>query len=127
LIRRGTGQLYLAFHLDPIYQVHWNNQVDPISYELKLPDGMTADHPTGVGPMVKQPADSDPREFLIEISGETRPSAPLELTVKYYACDDAETFCLPITQHYQIHLQADPELGWRLRSGPNVTSGAGLR
>ena len=26
---------------------------------------------------------------------------------RYYACDDTQTFCIPATQTYRIHLQRD--------------------
>ena len=37
----GLGKLYLGFHLDPLYHVHWNNLVEPISFELELPENVT--------------------------------------------------------------------------------------
>lgn len=112
LLQEGRGKLYLAFHLDPIYQVHWNNQGPPISYELKLPSQVTAKQPSGAGPKVEAAADSDPREFLIDLQADQR-NQPIELTVKFMVCDDAETFCVPVTQTYSVLLEQDPELGWR--------------
>ena len=47
LLRRGAGKLYLGFHLDPIYAVHWNNLVDPLHFELELPG--TASPLSGTG------------------------------------------------------------------------------
>ena len=29
----------------------------------------------------------------------------------YYACDDANTFCIPVTQSYDVGLRVDPEAG----------------
>ena len=29
LLTRGEGKLYLGFFLDPLYHVHWNNDVEP--------------------------------------------------------------------------------------------------
>ena len=57
--------------------------------------------------VVKEPADADPREFLVDIRADDR-SQPLDLRVTYYACDDANTFCVPVTQRYVVHLDVDP-------------------
>ena len=27
VLEKGSGKLYLGFHLDPLYEVHWNNEV----------------------------------------------------------------------------------------------------
>ncbi|MDH3583666.1 MAG: hypothetical protein OER86_05575, partial [Phycisphaerae bacterium] len=34
LLSGGRGQLYLGFHLDPIYGVSWNNLVAPVKFQL---------------------------------------------------------------------------------------------
>ena len=33
----GSGQLYLGFFLDPLYKVHWNNEVAPVAYSIEVP------------------------------------------------------------------------------------------
>lgn len=108
--REGKGQLYLGFHLDPLYKVHWNNKVKPLSWTLSLPEKVKIDPVAGSAPEVEQPADSDPREFLLDIEAEQTDS-PVELTVKYFACDDADTFCVPVEQSYRIHLERDGDGG----------------
>jgi hypothetical protein len=35
----------------------------------------------------------------------------LDLEVFYFACDDALTFCIPVTQNYRIWLQQDMNHG----------------
>ena len=55
---------------------------------------------------MKQPADKDPREFLLDIAA-TGKNQPLKLTVRYFACDDADTFCIPVTQQYTVHLEPE--------------------
>jgi len=40
LLSSGKGQLYLGFHLDPIYRVHWNNLAAPIHVEIQSPEGV---------------------------------------------------------------------------------------
>ena len=120
----GSGKLYLGFFLDPLYKVHWNNQVKPMSFEIEAPAGLRFAKLTGNGPKVTQPADADPREFLLEYSGQSR--EPIKLTFKYFACDDAETFCKPMRQQYEIRLERDPDGGSR-RSPRRGQAGAGQR
>ena len=116
LLRRGAGKLYLGFRLDPMYAVHWNNLVDPLHFELKLPPG-TASPLSGTSAKVEVEADSDPREFLIDVDA-WQMEAPLQATVHYFACDDAETFCIPVTQQYWISLERDPDGGRRTGTFP---------
>lgn len=63
----GNGQMYIGSHLDPIYQVHWNNNSEPVTYQLKLPEGVTASPIQGKGVLPDVETDKDPREFLIDI------------------------------------------------------------
>ena len=121
-LKTGKGKLYLGFHMDPLYHVHWNNLAAPLRYELTAPDGLTVSPAKGEAPKVEEPSDSDPREFLIDIDrGEA--SGPLELTVTYFACNEKEGWCRPVTQRYTIALEHDPDGGWvskryRVRRGP---------
>ncbi len=116
----GGGKLYLGFSLDPLYQVHWNNKAAAIRYSIQSPPGVTVSPDSGEGPYVTVDADADPREFLATISG--RSDDPIKVTVKYFACDDAETFCIPVTQEYLVSLDRDPDGGNRRvprgRGGP---------
>jgi Ca2+-binding EF-hand superfamily protein len=119
----GSGQLYLGFFLDPLYEVHWNNQVAPVAYEIVAPEGVAVTPLKGTGPKVEEKADADPREFLVDLSGES--DEPIKLSVKYFACDDAETFCKPVTQHYLISLERDRDGGSRRGSGRRPSGLAG--
>ncbi len=119
----GEGKLYLGFFLDPLYEVHWNNQVAPVAYEINAPTGVEITPLKGNGPTVGEKADADPREFLVELSGESKD--PIKLTVKYFACDDAETFCKPVTQHYLVTLQRDRDGGSRRGGGRSPSGFAG--
>lgn len=103
----GEGKLYLGFHLDPLYAVHWNNRVKPLEFNLETAEGVRVTPSRGSSPKVKQPADKDPREFLLDITA-TGQGQPMRLTVRYFACDDADTFCIPVTQTYGVHLEPDP-------------------
>ena len=114
-LREGEGILYLGFHPDPLYHVHWNNLVDPVKYEITAPDGITVSPATGEGPKVEEPADIDPREFLVEIKKSGDSQEPLQLAVRYFACNDEEGWCVAISQEYSISLEPDRD-GGRTRS-----------
>ncbi|MCO6453849.1 MAG: hypothetical protein J5I93_00925 [Pirellulaceae bacterium] len=121
----GSGQLYLGFFLDPLYKVHWNNRAAPLEFEAEAPESIELTPASGQGPDVRQDADADPREFLLKVSG--RSEQPLRLTVKYFACDDAETFCKPVVQHYEITLRPDRDGGARRPGGMPAGRVAGGR
>ncbi len=109
-LTNGNGKLYLGFHLDPLYRVHWNNEAGPVKFELSAPPGVTVTPASGTGPDVAEPADSDPREFLVDVTA-TSVEEPLDLDVFYFACDDALTFCIPVNQSYRVYLQQDMNHG----------------
>ena len=110
LLATGSGSLYLGFHLDPLYRVHWNNEVDPLEFEVKGAEGVTITPAWGQGPRVTEPADADPREFLVEITAPNN-DVTLGITTRYFACDDDNTFCMPVTQSYRVRLEADRDGG----------------
>ncbi len=126
----GNGTMYLGFHLDPLYRVHWNNEAGPVKFELKAPPGVTVTLASGTGPDVEAPADADPREFLVDVTA-SNVDEPLELDVFYFACDDALTFCIPVNQSYRVYLQQDmnhgPSHAGRGSQGPGGPTGAGNR
>lgn len=107
----GGGKLYLGFFLDPLYKVHWNNEAPVLKYSIETPRGVTLSRSSGEGPKVAVKADADPREFLVDFSG--RSSEPLRISVSYFACDDAETFCRLVKQEYLVTLERDPDGGNR--------------
>ena len=77
LLRSGKGKLYLGFHLDPIYHVHWNNLAKPISWQATPSDAATVSPATGTGPKVDVEADTDPREFVVDVEAD-RNAGPIE-------------------------------------------------
>ena len=109
-LRTGQGTLYLGFHIDPFYRMHWNNEAPPLEYAITAPAGVQVTPAAETFAVVEEPADADPREFLVDIQADDR-SEPLDLRVTYYACDDANTFCVPVTQHYAVNLEVDPDAG----------------
>ena len=129
LFATGSGPMYLGFHLDPLYRVHWNNEVDPVEFTITAPPGVTVTPARGVGPDPDAPADADPREFIVEVESE-EPGGTLDLQVQYFACDDALTFCIPVRQNYQVHLARDQSHGWSIRTSadgiPQLGMGMGM-
>lgn len=106
LLKTGEGTLYLGLHLDRLYNVHWNNLVAPIEYELSAAEGTIISPRTGKGPKVEASTDIDPREFLVSVRG-GEAANPLRLIVRYYASNDEEGWCKLVTQSYGIHLERD--------------------
>jgi len=123
LMERGEGDLYLGFYLDPLYAVHWNNEMEPLRFELDSPSGISVVPQQAKAGGVSVPTDADPREFLVRVQW-TEVDAVLKVTVHYFACDDAETFCIPVTQQYRVALRRDRDGGRRRssRQGPPVRS-----
>jgi hypothetical protein len=115
LLQEGEGSLYVGFHLDPMYRVHWNNLADPVQVELAsqrpaiLPRKLT-------GPEVSAETDADPREFVVNVKFDGRPG-PLDLTVRYFACHDEAGWCKAVTQHYRVHFEYDEAQGEVFRCG----------
>jgi len=107
LLEEGRGTLYLGFHLDPLHEVHWNNRKLPLSFELGLPRGTSAEPSGGRATEIEADADADPREFLVRIEADDI-NAPIELTVNYVACDNTKDSCVPVSQRYRIRLEEDP-------------------
>lgn len=116
LLRSGNGKLYLGFHLDPIYHVHWNNLAKPLSFTIADAKGIKVTPATGTGPKVEQESDIDPREFIVDVDSEESADS-FELTVKYFACNDEQGFCIPVTQTYVVNLKQDRDGGQARRSG----------
>lgn len=110
MFQDGSGKLYLGFHLDPIHNVHWNNLVDPLKYDITVPDHTTINEARGIAPLIKQPSDTDPREFLIEVDN-WKSGDPLPIEVTYYACDEDDKWCKLVVQNYTITLDPDPYAG----------------
>jgi len=106
--------MYIGFHLDPLYRVHWNNEVDPVEFRITAPDGVSVTPAHGVAVDPEEPADADPREFLVDVDARD-PNQVMDLRVQYFACDDALTFCIPVRQDYKVHFAQDEHLGWSIR------------
>ena len=116
LFTTGKGTMYVGFHLDPLYRVHWNNEAPPMQFEITTADGTSITPSKVVGPSPEVAADADPREFLLEVDS-AEVGATVDLQVKYYACDDALTFCVPVTQDYTVTLARDSSHGASIQTG----------
>ncbi len=112
-LREGEGTLYVGFFPDPLYHVHWNNLVDPVKYQITAPEGITVSPARGEGPTVKEASDMDPREFLVDIKRSGDSQEPLQVAVRYFACNDEEGWCVAVSQEYAISLEPDPDGGRR--------------
>jgi hypothetical protein len=117
----GKGSVYLGFHLDPLYGVHWNNLVAPVEFEFFPPEGVIISPSKARGPKVKEEADADPREFLLVV-GRGQSEEPVRMAFRYFAC--TEKWCKPVTQEYLVHWEADPD-GGQARRSPRRPGGRG--
>lgn len=100
----GNYKMYLGFYPDPIHRVHWNNAAGPVKVDLQASEqsGLRAQSLTG--PVVQEAADVDPRMFLVDVDSKAS-SDPIQVKLHCVVCDDAETFCLPMTQEYEVFLK----------------------
>ena len=81
-----------------------------MQFEITAPDGVSITPSMVVGPDPEADADADPREFLLEVDAADA-GGTVDLQVKYFACDDALTFCVPVTQDYTVTLARDSSHG----------------
>lgn len=110
VLQNGKGEMYLGFFPDPIHGVHWNNLVDPLQYELTLPEGMQISPSKGSSPIVEQETDGDPREFKLQVRSLGK-AKTAELTFHYYACSETEGWCKLVSQRYRITFVRDQDGG----------------
>lgn len=110
VLESGEGQIYLGFHLDPLYHTHWNNLAEPLRFEMSGTEGVTITPANGQSAKVDQPTDKSPREFVVNVS-EATSEARLTLTAYYFACSEKPAFCKAITQEYEIHFERDAFAG----------------
>ena len=130
LLCTGEGKLYLAFLPDPIHGVHWNNRAPAMDVELTPPEGIEISPRKMKGPDVKEDADADPREFLVDVKLDDA-REPLGLKFRYFACTDE--WCRPVTQEYLITWNVNRDAGRVVsrrmdfnRSGPGRRRGGRL-
>ena len=126
LFQTGRGTMYLGFHLDPLYRVHWNNEAPALQYEITAAEGVSISPANGTGAHPEEKADADPREFLLEVDVD-KPGQDFNLMVRYYACDDALTFCVPVKQEYQVTLARDTSHDWSITTNADGTTNRGRR
>lgn len=118
LIDTGKGKLYVGFHLDPFYRVHWNKLNKPLRFEIKLPKGARFAKTSGEAQAIDAELDCDPREFMIEVENWPENKA-VTLTVSYAACSEKD--CHLVRQAYVLHRERDIDGG---RAGPAGFRGA---
>lgn len=111
-LQKGEGKLYLGLYLDPLYNVHWNNRAGRVAVSVSGPEGVTITPVSLQSAEVKEDADVDPRQFLVDIAG-AKAEQELTISVTYTVCDDRETFCKTLQQNYTVVLERDRDAGSR--------------
>ncbi len=109
LISTGAGELYLGFHLDPLYGAHWNNLTKPLTVQLDVPDTVQVDATHLEAPAVAAASDTDPREFVLQVLAWNK-NQRIRVTVTYYVCV-GESTCHRVQQHYEVRRKFDPDGG----------------
>jgi hypothetical protein len=117
LLNTGSGTLHLGFHIDPIHNVHWNNLAKPLEFELK---GGEFSPSKATAKKIDEEADADPREFLIQVKDT---NTPIEVTVRYFACDNDDAWCKAVTQTFSITLEYDRDAGNPRKGGERPGQG----
>jgi len=107
LLESEKGKLYIGFHIDPLYQVEWNNLGEPLKYAIKTPEGVIAPSINSAPRVTQQATDSEPREFLLEARKLDR-SQPLTLQVVYSVHSPRSKSNVEVQQQYLIYLAKDP-------------------
>ena len=109
LLKEGTGQLYLGFHLDPFHHAKWNNLTKPLAFKIEASDEIKIEKLEGTAAKISEVSDADPREFLLRVDSWPT-GVPLRLTVTYFACVGEET-CHTVRQAYVLHRERDIDGG----------------
>ncbi|VGO22973.1 hypothetical protein [Pontiella sulfatireligans] len=108
LVKTGNGKIYIGFHIDPIYQVTWNNLETPLKYSIKTTPGSTVAPSVNVAPRITQAAtDSEPREFLLE-ARKLSTTEPFKLAVAYSVRSKTSKRNISVVQQYLVYLKHDP-------------------
>lgn len=108
LLRTGDGKLYLGFNVDPLYQMQWNNEGEPLEYEIRaMSPGIVAPSKNTAPLIEAQTTDTEPREFVLS-AHQLDLSKPLILRVHYSVFSPSLNKSIDVQQRYLISLKADP-------------------
>ncbi|QBG46368.1 hypothetical protein EGM51_02755 [Verrucomicrobia bacterium S94] len=104
LLESGDGKLYLGFHIDPLFDVEWNNLGEPLKYQLKTPSGVVAPSINSAARVTVAATDTEPREFMLQ-ARKLDLDKPLTLQVTYSVHRNKRN--IEVTQNYLVYLQKD--------------------
>ena len=111
LLSTGSGLLKLAFHIDPIHHVHWNNLAAPLQFTVSAAEGMTVFPTKSVAHKVEShESDLDPREFMLDLA-DSPAGSTITVDVTYFPCHDTEGWCKAVNQTFKVTLTPDPDAG----------------
>jgi len=94
-----------------MYPVGWNNLAEPVEVRVDTSAGVTVTPNLVYGPDPNVVKDKSPREFLLDIAPGQDHNKSFSVTINYYACDDADVWCIPINQQYFVQLEFNPTGG----------------
>jgi hypothetical protein len=115
LFTQGRGKLYIGFHLDPLYDVSWNNLSPPLRVALSGSSKVELEERVLVAERGNGNSDSRPREFLLNV--ESWPDdQSVTIDVSYAVCEQ-ERECVNVAQSYVIYLKRDRDGGGARSAG----------
>ena len=109
LLSDGKGELYVGFHLDPLYGTRWNNLGGEVSVQLNANSNVKLEGKELVSPKNSEATDNQPREFLVSVDSWPKDEV-VKLTVRYFVCDNQAT-CHAVAQEYLIRPNRDIDGG----------------
>ncbi len=114
LLKSGNGKVYLGFHVDPLYNMEWNNKKDPLKYTVFTSKGVLAPSTKRAPRVQDRPTDSEPREFILD-ARQLDLSKPLSIKIEYYVSSPDRRKRKKVSQSYLVHLKPDPYAGHAFR------------
>jgi len=114
LLKSGAGKVYLGFHIDPLYNMEWDNSKDPLKYKVYTPEGVLAPSVNRAPRITAEPMDSEPREFILEARNLDL-SKPISIKVEYNVSSPDRRSREKISQSYLVYLRSDPCAGQAYR------------
>lgn len=100
--KQASSRLHLSFV--PTGTVHWNNEAEPLTVVLNLPEGVTAERRILYSSLPKSATSSERREIDVEISwaANRAKSARIRGYAVYHLCDKLTGVCTYKRQDFEL-------------------------
>jgi len=100
--KQASSRLHLSFV--PTGTVHWNNEAEPLTVVLNLPDGITAERRILFSSLPKSATSKERREIDVEVSWAANhsESAKIRGYAVYHLCDKLTGVCTYKRQDFEV-------------------------